>query len=122
MAKTQNPQATKRLIKKLSALRQALSNEERDVLDSMVTGEVSAHSIGNAKTKTARFNLARTEVAAHSMTKAKTASASKARNARTEVLAHSISKPKAKSQKVVIKSENVDIDPATGTYFVPENI
>ena len=43
-------QAFKRLLKKLSALRATLKNDERSLLDEMVTGsadEVEAHSMNN---------------------------------------------------------------------------
>jgi hypothetical protein len=45
MKTTQN-QASARLFKKLSALRATLSNEERDILDSLVViDEVAAHKM-----------------------------------------------------------------------------
>ena len=50
MTKIQNPKAVKRLSKKLSALRQVLNKDERDVLDAIIPGEVAVHSLkGKAK-------------------------------------------------------------------------
>lgn len=65
--KTTEKQASKRLFKKLSALRATLSNEERAILDNLiVVEEVTAHkmtgkAVGKATNKA-------TEVAAHKMT------------------------------------------------------
>jgi len=65
-------QASKRLLKKLSALRATLSNQEREILDSIVGAEeVAAHkfstkNVNKVATKAAQKNTAKnTEVAAH---------------------------------------------------------
>ena len=51
--KTTEKQASKRLFKKLSALRATLSNEERAILDNLIVNEVEAHKINTkASTKT----------------------------------------------------------------------
>jgi hypothetical protein len=61
--KTTEKQASKRLFKKLSALRATLSNEERAILDNLIVNEVEAHKINmKASTKT---NPKASEVAAH---------------------------------------------------------
>src|SRR5688500_7926331 len=86
--KTTEKQASKRLFKKLSALRATLSNEERAILDNLiVVEEVTAHkmtgkAVGKATNKA-------TEVAAHKMTgKAVGKAVGKATNKATEVAAH----------------------------------
>ncbi|MGZ9223961.1 MAG: hypothetical protein ACXW4M_00245 [Anaerolineales bacterium] len=74
--KTTEKQASKRLFKKLSALRATLSNEERAILDNLiVVEEVTAHKMLN---KTAAKTVAKTaskaaEVAAHKMNNKTTA-------------------------------------------------
>ena len=88
--KTTRSQASKRLFKKLSALRATLSNEERKILDELIVSEVAAHkmtskSIGRAAGKSA--NKA-SEVAAHKLTsksigRAVSKSANKATNKAT---------------------------------------
>ena len=65
-------QAFKRLLKKLSALRATLKNDERSLLDEMVTGpadEVEAHSMNNRPhpRPASRPAGAADEVEAHSM-------------------------------------------------------
>jgi len=85
--KTTERQASKRLFKKLSALRATLSNEERKILDELIVNEVAAHkmtsraagkSVGKATNKAS-------EVAAHKMTGK---AVGKATNKATEVAAH----------------------------------
>ena len=54
--KTTEKQASKRLFKKLSALRATLSNEERAILDNLIVNEVAAHkmtdrAVGKATTR-----------------------------------------------------------------------
>jgi len=69
--KTTEKQASKRLFKKLSALRATLSNEERAILDNLiVVEEVTAHKMtGKAVGKAVgKANNKATEVAAHKMT------------------------------------------------------
>src|SRR5262245_5412749 len=90
--KTTQKQASTRLVKKLSALRATLSNEERDILDSLIgVEEVAAHKM-NARATGKAVNKAAskaTEVAAHKMTtKAMGKAASKASSKATEVAAH----------------------------------
>jgi hypothetical protein len=68
--KSTRSQASKRLFKKLSALRATLSNEERAILDGMIVGDVEAHrmtskSVGKAAGKSANKAA---EVEAHRMT------------------------------------------------------
>ena len=65
-------QAIKRLLKKLSALRATLKNDERSLLDEMVTGsadEVEAHSMNNRPhpRPASRPQRSADEVEAHSM-------------------------------------------------------
>ena len=47
--KTTQKQASKRLFKKLSALRATLSNEERKILDNIIVDEAVAHRIDLSK-------------------------------------------------------------------------
>ena len=47
--KTTEKQASKRLFKKLSALRATLSNEERKILDNIIVDEAVAHRIDLSK-------------------------------------------------------------------------
>ena len=63
--KTTEKQASKRLFKKLSALRATLSNEERKILDELIVNEVTAHKL-NTKTST-KINPKVSEVAAHKL-------------------------------------------------------
>lgn len=106
--KTTERQATARLLKKLSALRATLSNEERAILDSwIVVEEVQAHRMNSRATGKAaevrahkmtakttskaadRSTEKATEVAAHRMTgKAVSKTVSKATPRATEVAAH----------------------------------
>ena len=91
--KTTRSQASKRLFKKLSALRATLSNEERKILDELIVSEVAAHkltskSIGKAVSKSA--NKA-SEVAAHKLTsKSIGKAAGKSVNKASEVAAHKL--------------------------------
>src|SRR6187401_2023881 len=89
---TTQSQASKRLFKKLSALRATLSNEERDILDSLiVVEEVSAHkmtskAVGQAASKA---SAKASEVGAHKMTsKAMGKAADKATSKASEVASH----------------------------------
>ena len=68
--KTTQKQASKRLFKKLSALRATLSNEERKILDDLIVNEVAAHKMtGKAVGKAAgKATNKASEVAAHKMT------------------------------------------------------
>ena len=71
--KTNQKQVAKRLIKKLSALRATLSNDERALLDTMIGAEeVRAHkmTVGRIATKVAPKVASKkvAEVAAHKMT------------------------------------------------------
>jgi hypothetical protein len=92
--KTFSKQASTRLFKKLSALRATLSNEEREVLDSIVvTDEVSAHRLYLTKTpvKTTAKTAAKTsEVSAHKLylTKTPIKTTAKAAAKTSEVDAH----------------------------------
>ena len=63
---------SRNLFKKLSALRATLTDEEQQLLDSMLVGqhEISAHSMSMAKTTAKTTDV--DEVAAHGMTAAKT--------------------------------------------------
>jgi hypothetical protein len=85
--KATRSQASKRLFKKLSALRATLSNEERQILDNIVVTEVAAHkmtskAVGKAVGKAT--NKA-TQAAAHKMTDK---AVGKATNKATEAAAH----------------------------------
>jgi len=94
-------QAVKRLLKKLSALRATLKNDERKLLDQLVTGpadEVEAHSLSPkspfAAAKAAKAAKDANEVEAHSLSpKSPFAAAKAAKAARdaNEVEAHSLS-------------------------------
>jgi hypothetical protein len=72
--KTTKRQATARLFKKLSALRATLSNEERQILDSLividVVDEVAAHKLTSKAVDkaTTKATTKATEVAAHKLT------------------------------------------------------
>ena len=77
-------QAFKRVIKKLSAVRATLGNDERQALDNIIVDEVAAHTMKITKAaksakapKTARTN----EVAAHTMKVAKVAKTARAARA-----------------------------------------
>ena len=101
-------QAAKRLLKKLSALRATLKNDERKLLDQLVTGsadEVEAHTMrtssANAATN-AVHRFAANEVEAHSLNIQSSANA--ARNTGTnaaanEVEAHSLNVQTANAAK-----------------------
>jgi len=73
--------AFKRVIKKLSAVRATLDNEERQVLDNIIVDEVVAHKMNLAKTaaKTTAKTSAKTAVKAHKMNLAKTAAKTSAK-------------------------------------------
>ena len=75
--KTTRSQASKRLFKKLSALRATLSNEEREILDSLivtedVTAEVTAHKLFKNKVTSTKVKTAKVE--GHKLTKNKVTS------------------------------------------------
>jgi hypothetical protein len=82
--KTPKTKASKKVLKKLSAVRAVLPKDERDVLDAIVLGEVVAHTISKRPTRPTRPT--RPEVAGHSISKRPT------RPTRPEVAGHSISK------------------------------
>jgi uncharacterized membrane protein YkoI len=85
-------QASKRLFKKLSALRATLSNEERAILDSMIVVEVEAHKSKARPVARKTFQ----EVEAHQM-KTKPVAKPAARKTFQEVEAHQMkTKPVAK--------------------------
>ncbi|HEX9839949.1 MAG TPA: hypothetical protein VGA72_11405 [Anaerolineales bacterium] len=67
--KTTEKQASKRLFKKLSALRATLSNEERKLLDELIVTEVAAHKMNTKATDRAisKASTKASEVAAHKM-------------------------------------------------------
>ena len=100
--KAKNSQAAKRLFKKLSALRATLSNDERVILDSIMTEEVNAHKINLGKTlakNTAKNTAKNAEVNAHKLNLGKTPAKNTAKNAakNAEVNAHAkILKPQAR--------------------------
>jgi hypothetical protein len=98
-------QAIKRLLKKLSALRATLTNDERSVLDGLVLGsvsEVETHSMNISAARPASKPMARAaadEVRANSMnvSAARPASKPAARAAADEVSAHSMNVSAARS-------------------------
>jgi hypothetical protein len=95
-------QAFKRLLKKLSAMRATLRNDEREILDEIVTGEVEAHKLS--------VDRAASKAAAK-------ASAGKA----AEVAAHKLSAGKAASRAAGRADFRIDIDPRTGQYLQIED-
>jgi hypothetical protein len=89
--KTTQKQASKRLFKKLSALRATLSNEERKILDELIVTEVAAHrmNVKAADRATSRASTKASEVAAHKMNmKAADRATSRASTKASEVAAH----------------------------------
>ncbi|HEX9838578.1 MAG TPA: hypothetical protein VGA72_04495 [Anaerolineales bacterium] len=89
--KTTEKQASKRLFKKLSALRATLSNEERKILDELIVTEVAAHrmNVKAADRAISRASTKASEVAAHKMTtKAADRAVSRASTKASEVAAH----------------------------------
>ena len=92
--KTIQDQSFKRLLKKLSAMRATLQNDEREILDAIVTGEVTAHKLSadRAVRKASAEQVA--EVAAHKL------SADRAVR-------------KASADQVAFR---IRIDPSTGQY------
>jgi len=123
--KTTQDQAFKRLLKKLSAMRATLRNDEREILDAIVTGEVEAHklSVDKAADKAAGKAAGKAaEVAAHklSVDKAADKAAGKAADKAAEVAAHKLSVDKA-ADKAAGKAAGrvigrIAIDPANGQY------
>ena len=127
--KTFSKQASTRLFKKLSALRATLSNEEREVLDSiMVTDEVSAHRINLAKTSirtTSKTSAKVAEVSAHKMNLIKTPIKTTAKTAAktAEVNAHRITSAKTPiktSSKTARQTFRITFDPITEEYKIQE--
>ena len=124
---TQQNQALKRLLKKLSAVRATLDNDERDILDQFVLGsalaeggvtsadEVAAHAIKTSKVSGKVSDA--DEVAAHAI---KTGKVSGKVSDADEVAAHAIKTSKV-SGKVSDAAEVaahtiIILDNETGTY------
>ena len=131
--KTTQKQASTRLFKKLSALRATLSNEEREILDSLIVveedtadQEVTAHkmntkALGKATGKaTSKAN----EVIAHKMnTKALGKATGKATSKANEVAAHKMNtKAVGKTTgKATNKSTfRITFDPTSEEYKIQE--
>lgn len=140
--RTTQKQASTRLFKKLSALRATLSNEERDILDSLIVvdDEVTAHQMKKgAVSKALSAKTARGAVAAaHQMKKGAVSKALSAKAANSAVAgAHQMSKgavSKALSAKAAkgavagahqVKSDDkvairIEFDPNSEEYKIQE--
>ena len=81
--KTRNSRAYQRLFKKFDALRATLPDDEREILDSIVKDEVTAHKMGRAVQKAVSRAKSKAiakapEVGAHKMGRAAQKAAAKA--------------------------------------------
>src|SRR5512133_3102222 len=95
MKQVTQSQASKRLFKKIAALRATLPNDEREVLDGLIPDEVTAHKMNLAKAtakNSAKAGAKATEVNAHKMNLAKATAknSAKAGAKATEVNAHQL--------------------------------
>ncbi len=103
---------SRNLFKKLSALRATLTDEEQELLDSLLLGEyeISAHGMTAAKT-TAKISPRYAdveEVAAHGMTAAKTTAKTTVKATDVdEVAAHALTAAKT-TAKTTVKAADVD--------------
>ena len=119
--KINQKQVSRRLFKKMSALRATLSNDERALLDRIVVDEVVAHkSFGKSLAKSRKSLGKSREVAAHKMT-AKSlgkslGKAAKASRKASEVAAHKMT---AKSLgKAARAAGRIVFDPITEEYQI----
>src|SRR5512146_2318178 len=107
MKDVRKSRASRRVLKKLSAVRAVLSNDEREVLDAIVLGEVRAHQMTNDapeddQNKSTKTNQRRKGKAAMAMSKKPVNKATSKATAKRQVKAHAM--PKTAVNKATSKA------------------
>ena len=96
-------QVSRKVLKKLSAVRAVLRKDERDVLDGIVLGEVQAHVLRRATTKAVRRATAKKQVQAHLLRRP--TQAVRRATAKKQVQAHLLRRPTQAVRRATAKKQ-----------------